>query len=162
MTDGTDQATWPSPQGPWPEVRDLSRLYDHGRWWCANAAGHPGDDGYPDPTRHVPWDECQTPEAWIDGACQDLDGPPLEVSVYAAAAYRYGQSRRVPVQSPTRLVVDAWEAGKDDARGYRLSMSLGEAARLARVLNHMVDLISATPTSSSCVSPGCASPRSDN
>ena len=59
MSDRIDPSSWPSPRGPWPQVSDLSRLYDHGQPWCVNAAAHPDlNDGYPDPDRHLPWHEC--------------------------------------------------------------------------------------------------------
>lgn len=141
MTDRIDPSAWPSPRGPWPEVHDLSRLYDHGRHWCVNAAGHPGENGYPDLERHLPWHECRGPEAWLAGARQDLDGAPLEVSVYVAAAFRFGQPRRLPLRAATRLVLDAWGPAGDDPT-VRISLGLGEAVRLARILNHLVDQVS--------------------
>jgi hypothetical protein len=139
MTDRIDPSTWPSPRGPWPEVDDLNRLYDHGRRWCVNAAGHPGEIGYPDPDRHLPWHECRGPEAWLHDARRDLDGEHLEVSVYVAAAFRFGQQRHLPLQSPTRLVIDAWAPTEG---AVRVSLTLGETVRLARILNRLVDSVS--------------------
>jgi hypothetical protein len=140
MTDRIDPTAWPSTRGPWPEVTDPSRLYDHGRAWCTNAAGHPGDDGYPDPDRHVPWHECRGPELSISEVRRDLDGEQVEMSAYVAAAFRYGQPRELPPQSPTRVVIETWERASDETT-MRLSLSAGEALRLARVLTHLVDEI---------------------
>lgn len=94
MTDRIDRENWPTPRGPWHEVLDLSRLYDHGRPWCANAAGHPGEDGYPDPELHRPWHECRSPEAALDGALLGTDGVPADLTVYLAAPFRFGELRR--------------------------------------------------------------------
>ena len=44
MTDRIHPPAWHSPRGPWPEVKDLSRLFDHG-WPGVNAAAHPDPDG---------------------------------------------------------------------------------------------------------------------
>ena len=141
MTDRIDPSAWPSPRGPWPEVDDTSRLYDHGRRWCVNAAGHPGEDGYPDPERHVPWHECRGPEVWLEYARRALDGEDLELSVYLAAPYRFGQQRNASGQAPVRLVIDAADPGAEEF-AVRLSLRLGEAARLARILNRLVDQMS--------------------
>ena len=141
MTDRIDPSAWPSPRGPWPEVNDASRLYDNGARWCVNAAGHPGEDGYPDPERHLPWHECRGPEVWLEGARRDLDGEDLEVSVYLAAPYRFGQQRSPSEQAPTRLVIEAAGPGADSP-AVRVSLALGEAVRLARILNHLVDQMS--------------------
>lgn len=45
MTDRIHPPAWHSPRGPWPEVNDLSRLFDHGWPGCVNAAAHPDPDG---------------------------------------------------------------------------------------------------------------------
>ena len=140
MTDRIDSDSWPSPRGPWPEVHDPTRVHDHGRYWCANAAGHPGPDGYPDPDRHVPWHECRSPEAWLHGARRDLDGEPVEVCVYLASRFRFGYPREGAQPAPTRVVLDVEASpGLDDVR---VSLDLGEAVRLARILNLLVDQIS--------------------
>lgn len=56
MAETTQPPNWSSPRGPWPDVTDITRLFDHGAWWCVNRAGHPDpDDGYPDVERHTPW-----------------------------------------------------------------------------------------------------------
>src|SRR4051812_19880386 len=114
MTDRIDPSVWPSRRGPWPEVREISQLYDHGYWWCVNAAGHPGEDGYPDPERHVPWHECRAPKSSLDGARRDIDGASLEISVYVAAAFRFGQPRQLSLRAPVRVVIDAAGVSVDE------------------------------------------------
>lgn len=111
-----------------------------GRAWCTNTARHPGEGGYPDPDRHVPWHECRGPERWISEARRDLDGADVELSVSVAAAFRFGQQREFPVQAPTRVVIETWESASGETVT-RLSVSPGEALRLARVLTHLVDEI---------------------
>ena len=141
MAHGNDSDTWPSPRGPWPEVTDLSRLFDHGQRWCRNAAGHPGTNDYPDATEHLPWFECHGPEVWLHGACRDLDGEPAEISVYPAAPFRFGQPRALPVRVTPRLVLDARVPGPPRF-GCRFSLDLGEGIRLARIIEHLVDGVS--------------------
>ena len=140
MTDRIDSSGEQARRGPWPEYRNAEQDYDHGRRWCVNADGHPGDDGYPDPDVHVPWHECRGVAAWLDGARRDLDGEPLEMSVYLAAPFRFGQPRSSTADPTTRLVIDA--CGADDRDAVRLSIDLGEATRLARILNRLVDSVS--------------------
>jgi hypothetical protein len=94
MSARIDPPTSDIEQGPWPQVSDASRLYDHGQPWRMNAAAHPDNhDGYPDAERHVPWHECHGRELFIDGARRDLDGAPVGVTVYIAAPFRFGQPR---------------------------------------------------------------------
>jgi hypothetical protein len=138
MTDRIDPSHRPSTRGPWPEVTDLGRLYDHGRAWCTNSAGHPGEDGYPDPDRHLPWHECRGPEASLTDVRRELDGEHVEMSVYVAAAYRFGQPRELPLDAPTRLVIDTCQHAGDE-EPVRFSLSPGEALRLARILTRLVD-----------------------
>ena len=83
MSDRIDPPADGPGRGPWRQVGDLSRLYDHGWPWCTNAAAHPDrHDGYPDPDGHRPWHECRGGEAFVDGACRDLDGDLVGLSVY--------------------------------------------------------------------------------
>lgn len=141
MSDRIDSSSWPSPRGPWPEWHDLSQLHDAGRWWCVNSAGHPGEADYPDPGLHVPWGECQGPSVLLEDPRRDLDGQPLDVIVYAAAPYLFGESRAGRGDTSTRFVIDAAEAGAEDPL-LRMSLSLGEAVRFARTVNWLVDEVS--------------------
>ena len=141
MSDRTQPPNWPSPRGPWPELTDINQLFDHGKPWCATAHGHPEpDDGYPDPDRHVPWNECRSLVSYFDGARRDLSGPRMELEVYAAAAFQYGRLRSEALPQETRIVLDAYV----DAPGeepLRLSLPVGEALRLGRRLGQLVDLV---------------------
>jgi hypothetical protein len=144
MTDRIDSSHWPSPRGPWPEVTDASRLYDHGRPWCVNADAHPDrTGGYPDPDRHVPWHECQTAETYIDGTRRNLDGEPVDVSVYAAAPFRFGELRGQGALSSAGIVIETWPTGTDEP-AERVSLTPGEALRLARILIHLADQLTLT------------------
>jgi hypothetical protein len=60
--------------------------------------------------------------------------------VYVAAAFRFGQPREVAVPVATRVVIESWE-GASDGTTTRISLSPGEALRLARVLTHLADEI---------------------
>jgi hypothetical protein len=94
MSDRIDPANEDLERGPWPQVDDLSRLFDQGWPWCVNAAAHPDENhDYPDAARHVPWHECRTREAFVEEVRRDLDGEPVVVSVYNAAPFRFGQPR---------------------------------------------------------------------
>jgi hypothetical protein len=135
MTDRIDPSAWPTPRGPWPEVTNLGQVFDHGRGWCINAAGHPGEAGYPDPARHLPWDECHGPQGSVGQARSGLTGDPLEVSVYMAAPYRFG-AHREPTDTAPRLIVETASA---DGRIERFSLGPGEALRLARMIGRLVD-----------------------
>ena len=110
MVDPIDDTTWPSPRGPWPEVTDLSRLFDHGQRWCVNAAGHPTvDEEYPDAQIHTPWDECRTREWSLHDARRDLDGNALDLTVYGAARFRLGQLHTAccPTADLARVVIES-------------------------------------------------------
>ena len=144
MSDRIDSLGWPSPRGPWPEVTDLSRLYDHGQPWCVNAEAHPdAEDGYPDPSRHLPWHECRGIELNVDGVMRGLDGEELSMSVYVAAPFRFGKHRAALAPSSPRLVLESWPADSDQP-AHRISLSQGEALRLARMLVRLTDGL--TPT----------------
>jgi hypothetical protein len=125
-------------QGPWPQVDDPSMLFDHGWPWCVNAAGHPDpDDGYPDLKRHLPWHECHSHAEFLDGVRRDLDGEAVGVSVYNAAPFKFGQPRDdTPPPSP-RVVLETWT--EDDEPAQRVSLTAGEALRLARILERRAD-----------------------
>jgi hypothetical protein len=139
MSNGIHPPEWPSRRGPWPEVDGPSRLYDHGWPWCVNAWGHPDErGGYPDPARHLPWFECRGREAFVDEVRRDLDGEPVTVSVYAAAAFRFGQPRHDGLPVSPRVVVETW-SDRDDEHWQRVSLTVGEALRLARILVRCAD-----------------------
>jgi hypothetical protein len=138
MTDRIDPPDRSS-RRPWPEVTDLSRLYDHGRTWCVNARAHPDrNGGYPDPERHLPWHECHTAEAFVDDMRRDLDGAELGVAVYAAAPFRFGQPRGAAPPSEARVVVETWPANTDEP-SQRVSIGPADALHLARILVRLVD-----------------------
>ncbi len=81
MSDRIDPANDDLERRPWPQVSDLSRLFDRGRPWCVNAAAHPDENhDYPDPERHLPWHECRSAETFVDGVCRDLAGESVAVS----------------------------------------------------------------------------------
>jgi hypothetical protein len=68
MPDRVDPPNHAFRRGPWPEVTDLSRIYDHGQPWCVNVAGHSDHNGdYPD-ARHAQGHECHSREAFVDRA----------------------------------------------------------------------------------------------
>jgi hypothetical protein len=138
MSDRIDPPNDHLARGPWPPVSDLSRLHDHGWPWCTNAAGHPDrTGGYPDPQRHLPWHECHGPAAFLDGACRDLAGEPLGVRAYNAAPFRFGELREEVPPAQPRVVVETWTSG--DKSSVRVSLTAGEALRLARILVRCAD-----------------------
>lgn len=145
MAETTQPENWPSPRGPWPDVTDSTRLFDHGAWWCVNRAGHPDpDDGYPNVDRHTPWHECHSITGSFAGVRADLTGPPLELELYAAAPFRFGCLRAAvtdPSTSP-RVVLECYSDGGAEPHELRFSLPLGEALRLARRLEHLVDEVS--------------------
>jgi hypothetical protein len=138
MSDRIDPPTGDFEQGPWPQVSDLSRLYDHGQPWCVNAPAHPDrDGGYPDPERHLPWHECHSDAAFVDGVRRDLAGEPVGVSVYNAAPFRFGELRDDEPPAVPRVVLETWTS--DVAPSHRVSLTAGEALRLARILMRCAD-----------------------
>jgi hypothetical protein len=138
MTDRIGPPNGPG-QRPWPEVTDLSRIYDHGHPWCVNADAHPDrHDGYPDPDRHQPWKECRSREAFIDDVRRDLHGDELGLSVYLAAPFRFGAPRDGSKPQAPRLVVETWLADSDE-RSERISLNPSGALWLARILVRFVD-----------------------
>ena len=146
MSDPNDPSTWPTPRGPWPPVADPTRLYDHGRQWCINRAAHPDENGgYPLAQGHVPWAECHSAHYFLDDVIHDLDGDPLGLSMYCATRFRFGEPRRSqPEPAATRLVIETWSHGAD-SRSTRVSVPLGEALQLARIIHHLVDTIRLNP-----------------
>jgi hypothetical protein len=141
MSNRIHPSEWPSPRGPWHPVAGVERLYDHGWSWCANAASHPDEHGgYPDSERHLPWDECHGQYAFLDSAVRDLDGEQVGVSVYVAASFRFGRPRDNTSPPSPRVVVEAWPI-EDNEPGQRISLSPGEALRLARILVRLADTL---------------------
>lgn len=142
MSDRTQAPNWPTPRGPWPEVSDTSRLFDHGKPWCATAHAHPeADDGYPDVDRHVPWNECRTLPSYFDGARQELHGPPIDLELYAAAGYQFGALRGEASPAETRIVLEVY-ADRPGEEPTRVSLPLGEALRLSRRITQLIDHVS--------------------
>jgi hypothetical protein len=134
MTDRNDP-----PSRPWPEVTDLSRLYDHGQPWCANARAHPDlNGGYPDADRHLPWHECRSNEAFVDDARRNLDSDELGLTVYLASAFRFGELRDTTESHAPRVVIETWPSDADGP-SQRVSMGAGSALRLARILVRFAD-----------------------
>jgi hypothetical protein len=145
MAETTQPPNWPSPRGPWPDVTDSTRLFDHGAWWCVNRAGHPDpEDGYPDVDRHTPWDECHSITGSFTGVRADVTGPPLELELYAAAPFRFGCLRAAATDTSItpRVVFECYSDGGSEPAELRFSLPLGEALRLARRLEHLVDEVS--------------------
>ncbi len=142
MANRTNHSSWPSSRGPWHEVIDLRRLYDHGMPWCVNVDGHPDlSDRYPDSTVHVPFDECRSASVYFDAAGETPSGEPQTFEIYLARPFRFGELRR-PLHDETLLVVAlANESTPDDRVAARFSMPLGEALRLARGITRLVDLV---------------------
>lgn len=144
MGNRTQPPNWPSPRGPWPEVTDASRLFDHGKPWCATAHGHPEpEDGYPDPDRHVPWNECRTLVSYFDGARHDLSGAPVELELYAAAAFQFGTLRSEAFRPDSRIVLESY-VDQEGHEPVRVSLPAGEALRLARRITQLVDLVASS------------------
>ena len=90
--------------------------------------------------RHVPAFECRTPGTDVDGVRRDLNGPDCALTVYAARAFRFGQPRADAAEDGTRIVFDLVEAGTDISS--RFSLSLGDALRLSRIVERLVDHVS--------------------
>jgi hypothetical protein len=136
VTDRTDQPHRPTVRGPWPEASEVDRIFDYGAPWCINAEGHPGpDDDYPDRSRHFPPYECRTNGLVID-AIDGITGPPCELEVYAAAAFRFGELREAASPDHTRVIFDCCDEASDTSP--RFSVSLGDALRIAQHLTQVV------------------------
>jgi hypothetical protein len=105
-----------------------------------NAAAHPDREaGYPDPERHLPWHECHSQAAFLDGVRRNLDGEPAGMSVYNAAAFRFGMPRDNTSSTEPRVVLETWTGGDDAPQ--RVSLTAGEALRLARILVRCADAL---------------------
>ena len=138
MPDRVDPPNQGFRRSRWPEVTELSRIYDHGQPWCVNVAGHSDHNGdYADARRHAQGAECHSREAFLDRARRDLDGED--------AGFRMYTRRRVSVDDAT---TSHWARhGWCSRRGHRLcragsaevSLSPGEALRLACALARLVD-----------------------
>jgi hypothetical protein len=144
MADRTDRSDWPSPRGPWPEWTDITQRFDHGASWCGNANGHPsaGRD-YPHPIAHVPPFECRTAELAIEDARDGLTGDSRDLEIYAARPFRFGAPRTDTGPDAPRIVFDH----RDEAGGAggQVSVSLGDALRIACHLHALVALIDRRP-----------------
>ena len=75
----------------------------------------------------------------MDGARRDLDGAEIGVSVYASTAFRFGQPRGDVGSESARVVIETWPSDSDEP-AQRVSLSLGEALHLARILHVADDL----------------------
>ncbi len=126
MPDRTDPTPAATP-GPWPAATEPDRVFDHGARWCANAEGHPGDHDYPDAERHIPYDECRSRAHYLDTIEDGVD-----VALYAARAYRFGQPRG-GMTAETHIVLDTVTQ--------RIAFTLGDALRLARFVTGLVELV---------------------
>jgi hypothetical protein len=142
MSDRIDPPEGRAPRGPWPEVSDASRVYDHGRRWCINAGAHPDEnEGYPDPQRHLPWDECRSVETYVDGAVASPAGDPIGVCAYLAAPFQFGQRRDNAAPLPARIVIESWAIDADHA-AQRIGVTPASALHLARILTRLADELS--------------------
>jgi hypothetical protein len=145
MGEFTDPARPPGPNGPWPPVTGVDQLFDHGRRWCVNAAGHPsGADEYPDASVHIPHHECRSQSIFVDDLREDLNGRPLELEVYAATPFRFGQPRRPgdPGSRAPRVVLEFYdEAAGPSGLATRFSVSVADASLLVRRLSALLDRI---------------------
>jgi hypothetical protein len=145
MAEFTEPPRPPGPNRPWPTVTGADELVDHGRPWCANAAGHPsGDQSYPDAAVHVPFGECRSQSLFVDDARQDLHGAPMELEVYVSAPFRFGQARNHgdPHSRTPRMVFEFYDDAVDQSgAAIRFSISLAAAALLRRQLGAALDRI---------------------
>ena len=75
MRDRVDPPNQAFRRGPWPEVTDLSRIYDHGQP-VVRERRRPlrSQRRFPDAQRHAQGSECHSREALLDRARRDLDG----------------------------------------------------------------------------------------
>lgn len=89
-------------------------------------------------------DECRSITGSFAGVRADLTGPPLELEVYAAAPFRFGCLRAAVTDPSTtpRVVFECYSDGGSELGELRFSLALGEALRLARRLEHLVDEVS--------------------
>lgn len=73
----------------------------------------------------------------MDGVCRDLDGESVGVSVYIAALFRFGEPRDDKSPAAPRVVLETWTG--DGEPSQRVSLTAGEALRLARILVRCAD-----------------------
>ena len=73
----------------------------------------------------------------MDGARHDLDGEQVGVSVYNAAPFRFGVPRDDTPPVAPRVVLETWTSDVEPA--HRVSLTAGEALRLARILVRCAD-----------------------
>jgi hypothetical protein len=141
MPDPIDTGSRSTTSGIWPEVSDVSRLYDQGAPWCVNAEGHPeANGGYPAASVHNPPHECQSPSLYLDGVRLDLTGVPTGLQIYAARPFLFGLPREAAHDSSTRIVFETYDEPGGSAL-LRCSLTCGEALRVAAGLVRIVDLI---------------------
>jgi hypothetical protein len=159
MAEFTDPARPPDPNGPWLTVTGVDQLFDHGRPWCANAAGHPsGDQSYPDAAVHVPV-ECRSQSLFVDDNRQDLHGASMELEVYVAAPFRFGWARSHgyrPSRAP-RIVFEFGDDAVDQPElATRFSVCVAAAALQRRLSTHRTG---SGPARSCPVMSGAVTPR---
>lgn len=156
--DRIDPCSDPTPRGPWPPVTDLTRIYDHGRDWCTHRDARPEQNGGYPAAPHLP-SECRTREYFLDvvtDARTRLDGErddeqvstAVGLSFYCASAFRFGQARASALPSVPRVVLETWTGraeGADRSNGAampgRVALTVGEALKLARLIEHVVETV---------------------
>lgn len=144
MTNRTNRPDPPSSRGPWPKATDGNRLYDHGAPWCVNSAGHPPrEDGYPDPQIHQPPYECRSVSIYLDDLRADLDGPPLQLEIYLAQPFQFGQLRTTEPAPRPHLIFEYLD-DVDEPVG-RFSLPIADGFRLALEVLRLLTAISAMP-----------------
>lgn len=141
MAESTDPPDLAAVRGPWREVTSLDQIFDHGAPWCINADGHPDYD-YPDPELHDPAFECRTAGVAVE-AMPDLAGPDHTIEVYVARPFRFGQPRGTNSVDPIRLVLAVTDGEGEIAA--RFSVALGDALRLARHVQRLIDVVDQPP-----------------
>ena len=144
MRDRTDKSDWPNMQGPWHEVTDIGRVFDHGALWCIYAAGHPDrEGGYPDPLIHVPPWECRTAGLTLRDIRDELLGDRLGLEIYAAKPFVYGEPRDAHDDAETRIVFETFDQA--DTSSIRFSAPLGDSLRIAQHLRRLVTTLDHPP-----------------
>lgn len=143
MAEFTDPARRADPNRRPRSAAGADRVFDPGRRWCANAAGHPHDERHhPGENAHFPNDECRSQSHFADDVRFGLLGDAAELELYAAAPFRHGQPRgrdELGVAAP-RIVLEFYGLAADcPSAAVRFSVSLAEAALLARQLGLLLD-----------------------
>lgn len=137
MADRSERPSHHATRGPWPEVTELSQIFDHGARWCINADGHPEYD-YPDSEIHVPPYECRSIGLAVD-ACRDLGGAAGALNLYVARQFQFGETRDSASSIGNRLVLEF--SGTADDAADRISLTLGDGLRLARHVQRLIDVV---------------------